>query len=563
MGASLLLTLGAWHLARTQAEEKTRARFDRQAQHAVDQVVERMTDYVDTLRAAAAMVQVYGLPETEEWRSYARSVDLTTRYPGINGIGIIQHARAVELPELLSQIRRRRSTFQVHPAAERPVYLPITHIEPEAENRAALGLDMMFETHRREAALRSIEHGVVQITGPIALVQDAQKTAGFLLFVPVYSTDIPADVPQPNQWRVQHLIGLVYAPFIVKKLMDGTLARDRRLVDLAIMDGETSLYDEHAQINANVDPDPLYDMRRSVPVYGRDWTITLRSTRAFRATASTQQASWILVGGLLIDGLLLLLFMSLARAESRAQALADAATVELRAQSQTLESSNARLSRFASIAAHDLQEPSRKVVSFLELLARRLGPQLDGKNAVFLEHAVSGARRMQSHVQDVLSISRVNQRQAVESVDLNVLVTTVLADLTVLPGEAKITTADLPIVQANPTNIRLLFENLLSNAVRYRSAAPLCIDLGVETADAEWLFWVADNGIGIEPQYREQVFEMFRRLHDNQTYPGGSGIGLAVCKMVVDTWKGTIELRDGLARADGVGLRVQWRMPRV
>lgn len=558
MGLSLLLTITAWWVARQQNAEKTAVRFERDARQVVDLVAERMRTYADALHAGVAMINAHGVPTRATWRAYATGLQIDIKYPGINGIGIIEQASAAELPALIARHRLELPDFAIHPVVEGDHHLPIVYVEPAETNRAAIGLDMAHEQNRYQAALAARDSGVTQMTGPIVLVQDAKRTAGFLLYAPYYAGGLPATQVE----RRARFQGMVYAPFIVARLLEGTLERTRRQVDFAIYDGDALLHDEHADAGAAGDPDPMYRTELPLTLFGRTWRFDVRTTLAFRAASGARQPYLILAAGVVIDLLLLALFLLIARSEERARALALEATAGLRQQTRALEASNARLERFASIAAHDLREPSRKVVSFLGLLERRLGADLDEKSRVYVDHAVAGALRMRDHVDGVMAVSRAGQRLETTQVDLGEVADRVIAAVQAEQPEAQIERGVLPTIRANPVNVETLFTNLIGNALKYRAEAPPRVEISAEADAARWTIRIADNGIGIEPQYRTQVFEMFRRLHGVGKYPG-SGIGLALCEMVVGAWGGTIGIDDGLARPEGIGATVWFTVPRA
>jgi PAS domain S-box-containing protein len=218
------------------------------------------------------------------------------------------------------------------------------------------------------------------------------------------------------------------------------------------------------------------------------------------------------------------------------------AEVELQNQKQDLARSNAELQQFAYVASHDLQEPLRMIVSYLELLERRYKGQLDEKADKFIAFAVDGATRMQTLINDLLSYSRVGTRgQNLETVDCAIIVQSVLTNLQVAIAQsnAVITYDPLPKVNADPSQLTQLFQNLISNAIKFRREEPPRIHIAVKCTDDKWLFSVQDNGIGIEPQYLDRIFIIFQRLHSRTEYPG-TGIGLAVCKKIVERHGGTL-----------------------
>ncbi|MFE4963251.1 ATP-binding protein [Streptomyces sp. NPDC056660] len=214
-------------------------------------------------------------------------------------------------------------------------------------------------------------------------------------------------------------------------------------------------------------------------------------------------------------------------------------------QAEDLKRSNTELEQFAYVASHDLQEPLRKVSSFTQLLQRRYGGQLDEKADQYIAFAVDGANRMQNLINDLLAFSRVGRvHNEQRTVDLEEVLSTTVDDLSVRVEETgtEITHDPLPTVLGDATQLGMLLQNLLSNAVKFRHPdRPPRIHVGVTPAEGSWEFEVRDNGIGIEPEYQEKVFVIFQRLHTREAYPG-TGIGLAMCKKVVEFHGGTISI---------------------
>ncbi|WP_055695087.1 sensor histidine kinase [Streptomyces prasinopilosus] len=236
----------------------------------------------------------------------------------------------------------------------------------------------------------------------------------------------------------------------------------------------------------------------------------------------------------------------------RELALSEDTRLRLDAQAADLQRSNAELEQFAYVASHDLQEPLRKVSSFTQLLQRRYGGQLDSRADQYIDFAVDGANRMQTLINDLLDFSRVGRlHNAHQDVDLDKVLERTLSELSVGIEEAgaEITHDPLPSLVADPTQMGMLWQNLISNAVKFRrpGEAPK-IHVTAERDGELWRFTVTDNGIGIAPEYADKVFVIFQRLHTKDTYTG-SGIGLAMCKKIVEFHGGTIgvdpDYRDG------------------
>jgi PAS domain S-box-containing protein len=214
----------------------------------------------------------------------------------------------------------------------------------------------------------------------------------------------------------------------------------------------------------------------------------------------------------------------------------------LQRQTKELERSNADLQQFAYVASHDLQEPLRIVAGFTQLLQQRYKGRLDSDADEFIAFAVDGANRMQRMINDLLAYSRVNTRnECFEAVALEDVLAQTLANLAMMIGEndAVVTHDPLPIVLANPTQMEHLLQNLVGNALKFRDDKPPRVHISAQAQGNEWVVSVQDNGMGIAPEYHDRIFAIFQRLHNRDAYPG-NGIGLAVCKRIVERHGGRI-----------------------
>lgn len=207
-----------------------------------------------------------------------------------------------------------------------------------------------------------------------------------------------------------------------------------------------------------------------------------------------------------------------------------------------LKRSNAELEQLAYVASHDMQEPLRMIASYLQLVAQRYQDKLDADGREFIGYAVDGAKRMQALINDLLTYSRVGTKsRPFEAVDVGQLVDAAVMSLRVAIDEcdAQIGHDTLPTVSGDATQLAQLFQNLLANAIKFRGQAPPQVHIGCEALDADWCFTVRDNGIGIAPEYFNRIFVLFQRLHSQREYPG-TGIGLALCKKIVERHGGRI-----------------------
>jgi len=218
------------------------------------------------------------------------------------------------------------------------------------------------------------------------------------------------------------------------------------------------------------------------------------------------------------------------------------ANSRLRGTSTELARSNAELQEFAYVASHDLQEPLRAVAGCVHLLEERCRGRLDATEAELIGHTIDGAMRMQTLIEDLLTLSRVGTHgTSFEKTDMNQVLSWALSNLARALRESggEVIPEALPTVLADRTQMMQLLQNLIGNSLKFRRERPPRIQVGAERRDAVWQFWVRDNGIGIEAQYFEKIFRPFQRLHTRREYPG-TGIGLAVCKKIVARHGGRI-----------------------
>ena len=235
-------------------------------------------------------------------------------------------------------------------------------------------------------------------------------------------------------------------------------------------------------------------------------------------------------------------------AQKAAQRSIEAANLEL-------ARSNSDLEQFAYVASHDLQEPLRSVSSSVQLLRRRYEGALDARAQEFIAHAVGGVQRMQAVIDDLLAYSRVaSGPRVLKSADLEAAFQGALENLSrsIAASHATITHDPLPTLLANPLQIGQVLQNLIGNALKFRGDKPAVVHVGAVNLGTEWQFSVADQGIGIAPEYFERVFKLFQRLHTRTEYEG-TGIGLTICHKIVERHGGRIWVESGVGSGSGSG----------
>ena len=232
---------------------------------------------------------------------------------------------------------------------------------------------------------------------------------------------------------------------------------------------------------------------------------------------------------------------NITRRKTQEAALRDAHD-ELERKARELARSNEELQQFAYVASHDLQEPLRMISSYTQLIVRRYGDKFDGDAKEFMGYIVDGAARMKQLIEDLLAYSRVGTRgRDLLPTETAVALSKALVNLRAAQeaSGAKVTHGELPTILADGQQLTQLFQNLIGNAMKFKGVDPPRVHVACEERGDLWIFTVTDNGIGLDPQYSERIFMMFQRLHTKAEYPG-TGIGLAICKKIVDRHGGRI-----------------------
>jgi signal transduction histidine kinase len=529
------LTVFAWWFSSDQVEEKVQSQFQKEADQVVELVSERMAKYEDALWGGVAAIQANGGDISYgDWLTFSTHLIIDVKYPGINGIGVIYHLRPGELDSFLKKQRSVREYFNVYPAHNEKELLPITYIEPYDKNSKAVGLDMAHEKKRYTAALKARDTGFAQITGPISLVQEQTKAPGFLFYAPFYI----GAADQTLEDRREYFVGMVYAPFVVKKLMQGTLLREKRRVDIQISDENEVLYDEHIKTNVDYDPNPLLKKSIALDLYGRTWNFDIRSTKLFRETAQYNQPLTILTGGIIIDLLIILLFITLTRSNQKAVAYAESMTQELKEKAIHFEKSNKDLEQFSYLISHDLKAPLRGISNVLGFIEEDHGDSIDKdvkSNLGMIEGLVVRSQTLLNDVLTYSSFTNKNFDDKKERVKLNDVIADILETNSI---EEKCVSVDFDPQELGCSKllVRTVLNNLISNAKKHgghKHPSDLKIHVQCESySKKQYLFKVRDNGPGIPKGKEEHIFKIFKQL-GNRDKIGGTGLGLALVKSIV------------------------------
>ncbi len=415
-------------------------------------------------------------------------------------------------------------------------------IVPLKGSEAALNLDPSLEEWQ-QIALEAARDQQVTVTRVIDLVQGGE---GFLVYVPILRDD--------------SFDGFLFSVFRVQELLDTILGGiTSSEYAISVFDGGEEIY---CSTKANWRKDTKWAAKTYIELYGTTWHAQIWPSPKLLGELLSPLPKVTLIAGLLTALLLtaIVRFAQSARNRAKASDLANRMLeieiverkraeerskqlfVSLEQRARELERSNRELEQFAYVASHDLQEPLRMVTSYTQLLAKRYKGKLDGDADEFIAYAVDGAIRMKGLINDLLAYSRVGTRgNPFKLTDIVLALDNASANLqSIIEESAAVVTHDsLPAVMADETQLTQLFQNLIGNAVKFSGNRPPKIHIGARREDNSWLFSVHDNGIGIDPEYIDRIFVIFQRLHSKTEYPG-SGIGLAICKKIVERHGGRI-----------------------
>ena len=427
---------------------------------------------------------------------------------------------------------------ELEAAGDRERYFPLYYVEPAAANSRGIGYDLASEPTRWAGMRAAIETASPTVSGRLHLFQDGEDSWSVLLFVPVYpGPRSPTTVAD----RLRSVTGLALGVLRLDELVSHAIeGLDHSGLVIQVQDLSAAPEDQKLYANGPFHPTVAID-RHPWRDAGRHWEVQVGAS----GPPSRIWSAWyVLAGGLVFTGLFGAFLLELATRHIQVERLVAVRTSELARANDELHRSNLELQRFAHVASHDLREPLRTMASYAQLLDES-ATELEPTHRKFLDRIQGAARRMQALVDDLLAVSRVEGGAArIAPAPLEKLVGYALENLqpAIEAAGARIEVGELPTVSCDASQIVQLFQNLIANAVKFRreSVVPY-VRIHCRRDGNFFEISVKDNGIGISPEHHARVFEMFERLHTRERY-GGTGIGLAICRKIVDRHGGRIWL---------------------
>ncbi|CDL01336.1 Putative sensory transduction histidine kinase,phytochrome-like (modular protein) [Magnetospirillum gryphiswaldense MSR-1 v2] len=559
--AALGVTWVVWGHERQAVRQQLRTQVDFSLRDVASRIEQRIATYELMLRGVQGMYATADISQRDMLAGYVASLQSDANFSAVQAIGVVELIPADRKDAHQRAMRQLgMADYAIFPEGQRDVYGPIVQREPNIGlNRAPAGFDAWSDPVRRAAMEKARDSGMVVMSGKLKLAVDAgqESQPGFIMYIPIF---VRGQSHESVAERRNALTGWVFASFRIKDVMASLYGELPPGVAFTIFDGvdlsaEGVLYKSPNSGEVSLSAATANEY---LVVTGHSWTLSARSLRSFEAGFGRKAESLIAGGGVGLSLLLSLLVWLMATGRARAIQLAESMTKDLRiavqntesaqrdlaVQAQSLAQSNTDLEQFAYVASHDLREPLRMVTMYLALVSRKLGPDLDADMKEFIGFAVDGAKRMDALILGLLEYARIARSEMpLQPLALGEPIAESLRNLQILCQEAGAVVSvaeDLPSILGDRTELIRLFQNLFANAVKYRSPdrAPI-ISVGWRDDGTEWCVWVKDNGIGIAPEYFEQVFGIFKRLVTRKEYEG-TGIGLAICKRIVEHHLGRI-----------------------
>ncbi len=559
-------------------QNRLRARFDDSCQDYLTRFQRDLGNDFQALHALTAFVRENSDPRRAPFERFAGSqLDLLAGVRSLSWVPLVpdagrqafeQSMRAQGMPDFA--IREFDDQGGLKAAARRPQYAPVAYIVPDAGYERVRGFDDASEALRAATLLRARQSGQPTASPPITLVQDSVTRHGMLIALALNDT---------GGSTIGYAIAVVRTDAMIEAPLGGLARQGVRLgiYERAADGSESLLYGEK-------DAAAKGSLRTVLPlnVAGRIWQLHFWQPAEY-LLAHRSWAVWtLLAGGMLFTGILgMFLLVVIGRSarvemlvEERTAALAKAYSLleqeaersrqlelEARHHSGELTASNLELEQFAYVASHDLQAPLRNIGSFASLLDRRYRDQLSEEANEFLRFIRDSVAELQGLIDDLLQLSRVSpQNRQLAPVPLADAVHRACEHLkqTLEESNTELTVAPLPEVLGDVRLLTQLFQNLIGNAVKFQAPGQRPqVKISAERQDnGDWRCEVADNGIGIAAKQLEKVFQIFKRLHTSDKYPG-TGIGLALCRKIVNLHGGRIWVES----TPGVGSRFIFTLP--
>lgn len=561
------ITIWAWKIADANIYERNLAAFESLSADNDHAMRSRLSAYRQSLDGGAAIFAASSSVSLEEWRAYVSVLNIKETLPGINGLGFIEAVQRSKIEDYLQSARNRGvGNVNIHPETDLDEILSITYIEPIAPNKEAIGLDIAFETNRREAAYHARDTGKATITKRIYLVQDKTRSAGFLLLRPMYEygRNLKTEAQRRAAFR-----GWIYAPFIASRFMKGLTGSQGKTLEIEVYDGRAPSA-SNLMFASNDDDKGLarkarFSITRSFRIMEQDWTVVWKSTPEFEASVNTQEPLLILIGGMAVSLGFVVMMSFYARRESYVRNEVKIKTEELVLKKREVSHALARAelateakSKFLANMSHEIRTPMNGVIGFTQLLD---DGNLSDKQKRYVQMISDSGSVMMNLLNDILDISKVDaglMEINTTPIDVRHIVQNcmkMISPTAETKGIELITEIDSQfplLIKGDGLRLRQIILNLLANAVKFTDIGhvlleakflPAVTNAGADNQCSEISISVSDTGIGIAAERQAAIFEPFRQADDSTARKyGGTGLGLSISSQLVQLMGGHISM---------------------
>ncbi len=558
--AGLALTALGFKLVSDTQRQRIETNFEQQATDAANALSNTLIRHTNLLLAMQGLFHASDNVSRREFQTFVRSIDAEKNFPEAAALSWNAVVPAEQLDTFEDMVRSDTSLnaegypdFAVRPREENKTAIVVAYTEPMAGNERAFGFNIGSNPDRLAGVEQSRDTGDIVITAPITLTQETGSQKAFLMMLPIYSPAYPETLEQ----RREAFNGLSVAVFRGGDLIERSAKADfdyflvEDITDHEMPSEDRLLHSAGEPLTAS----NILQSNRTFSIGGRSWLLSFQQNPQEWTFAERAIEIAVASLGALTSLLAAMLFGSMATSRRKAQLEAKRLTVDLQNANEELRRSNNDLSQFAHVASHDLQTPVRNVISAVTLLEEHLGDKVDSEAEKYFGFLNKSANRMQTLVTDLLNYASLG-RNAIDfkTTELNDVLREVRESLQeqLEASGSQLHIDNLPAVQADARQLQRVFENLILNAIKYadsvrapaieikykgRSRTPKA-DHDNQFIHVEQIL-VSDNGQGIQEQFFETVFLPFRRLHRHDEI-AGSGLGLGICKQIVERHGGSI-----------------------
>lgn len=567
---SLLLSVTGFYFANAFEQQARESSFEQIADDRVRAVERRLEFTLQTLQSMRAFFTASERVDRQKFQSFVET----------NGVGSI--VQALEwIPRVSSEDRARfektarregSPDFQFNErdsdgrrvaATTRETYYPVYYTHPYAGNEAALGFDLGSSAQRLEALNRARDTGEMRATARITLVQGTSDQYGFLVFAPLYQKDKPHGTLAE---RRENLIGFGLGVFRIGDLIESAIPAKSNFsshVSLRIFDASAPpdrqlIYPKTTDSGGELFVRPSRIHSEHLDVAGRRWLVEVVPLSDSEYNRFVWQPWIVLLAGFLMTGLLALYLRQNASRTARVRELVAARTSELSQTAAELARSNIELEQFAYIASHDLKSPLRGIDNLVKWIEEDLGDVLDDDTRRNIGLVRGRVRRLNGLLDDLLQYSKAGRAQeATTMVDVKSLIDEIIEVSPPPLGIQVIAQKGLPVFETNKGPLAQVLRNLIGNAVKHHDQTDGRVEVASKDLGDRYEFTVSDDGSGIDPKFREKVFQMFQTLRPRDEVEG-SGMGLAIVRKLVDQQGGGVGLGPGLD-SKGATFTFDWK----